>query len=99
MRARYYNPHLCRFINADPAGFSGGLNFYAYADGNPISMIDPFGLQAAGPINGVAYDPFTGQPLPTTGPIPTYGYFLNGALIGGLGALTVAVAAPVAVSG
>lgn len=44
MRARYYNPFICRFINPDPSGFSGGLNFYAYADGNPISFLDPFGL-------------------------------------------------------
>jgi RHS repeat-associated protein len=48
MRARYYNPYLCRFLNADPSGFSGGLNFYAYADGNPISLLDPFGLGAIG---------------------------------------------------
>jgi hypothetical protein len=48
MRARYYNPHLCRFINADPADFAGGLNFYAYADDNPVSMMDPFGLGAIG---------------------------------------------------
>jgi len=44
MRARYYNPWICRFMNADPSGFSGGLNWYAYASGNPVSMIDPFGL-------------------------------------------------------
>jgi uncharacterized protein RhaS with RHS repeats len=44
MRARYYNPYLCRFINADPSGFGGGLNFYAFADGNPVSETDPFGL-------------------------------------------------------
>ncbi len=46
MRARYYNPYLCRFINPDPSGFAGGLNWYAFADGNPISLIDPFGLGA-----------------------------------------------------
>jgi hypothetical protein len=46
MRARYYNPYLCRFINPDPVGFSGGMNFYAYADGNPVSNIDPFGFGA-----------------------------------------------------
>ena len=46
MRARYYNSYLCRFINPDPSGFSGGLNFYAYANGNPVSLIDPFGLSA-----------------------------------------------------
>lgn len=48
MHARYYNPYLCRFMNADPSGFEGGLNFYAFADGNPISLIDPFGLGAMG---------------------------------------------------
>ena len=48
MRARYYNPYLCRFISADPSGFGGGLNHYAYADGNPVSLIDPFGLGAIG---------------------------------------------------
>jgi len=46
MRSRFYNPYLCRFINADPSGFSGGLNFYAYANGNPVSLIDPFGFGA-----------------------------------------------------
>jgi len=53
MRARYYNPYLCRFINPDPVGFAGGLNWYAYADGNPVSFIDPFGLGAdsIGPIS------------------------------------------------
>ncbi len=46
MRARYYNPFLCRFINPDPTGFAGGLNFYTFANGNPISLLDPFGLAA-----------------------------------------------------
>ncbi len=44
MRARYYNPHLRRFINSDPSGFAGGMNFYAYANGNPLMFIDPSGL-------------------------------------------------------
>ena len=48
MQARYYNPYLCRFINPDPSGFGGGLNFYAYANGNPVSLIDPYGLGAIG---------------------------------------------------
>jgi RHS repeat-associated protein len=44
MRARYYSPNLMRFLNADPIGFSGGQNWFAYADGDPISKSDPFGL-------------------------------------------------------
>ena len=46
MRARYYNPYICWFINPDPASFSGGLNVYAYADGNPVNYLDPYGLWA-----------------------------------------------------
>jgi len=32
------------FLNADPIGFAGGLNWYQYAAGNPISYVDPSGL-------------------------------------------------------
>ena len=50
MRARYYSPELRRFINADIiAGEISNavtLNRYAYANGNPVSNIDPFGLSA-----------------------------------------------------
>ena len=50
MRARYYSPEMRRFINADiVAGKitnATTLNRYAYANGNPVSMIDPFGLAA-----------------------------------------------------
>ena len=50
MRARYYSPDLMRFINADIVAGSISnaitLNRYAYANGNPVSNIDPFGLSA-----------------------------------------------------
>ena len=50
MRARYYSPELRRFINADViAGEISNavtLNRYAYANGNPVSNIDPLGLSA-----------------------------------------------------
>ena len=50
MRARYYDPELRRFVNADilmgDIDNSPSLNRYAYANGNPISNIDPFGLAA-----------------------------------------------------
>jgi RHS repeat-associated protein len=55
MRARYYNPYLCRFINPDPSGFAGGLNFFAYANGNPVSYLDPFGLGAAEAATGSSW--------------------------------------------
>lgn len=50
MRARYYSPDMRRFINADIiAGKISNavtLNRYAYANGNPVSNVDPFGLSA-----------------------------------------------------
>ncbi len=50
MRARYYSPELRRFVNADIlAGEISNavtLNRYAYANGNPVSNVDPFGLSA-----------------------------------------------------
>ena len=50
MRARYYSPDMKRFINADiVAGMISNavtLNRYAYANGNPVSFVDPFGLSA-----------------------------------------------------
>ena len=48
MRARYYSPEMKRFINADiiPGKLSNAitLNRFAYANGNPVSLVDPFGL-------------------------------------------------------
>jgi RHS repeat-associated protein len=49
MRARYYSPSIGRFLNKDPIGFAGGLNMYAYVGGNPMNLIDPWGLKEWGP--------------------------------------------------
>jgi RHS repeat-associated protein len=56
-RARYYSPTFGRFISEDPLGFPGGPdpNTYAYAFDNPVSQIDPFGLD---PGNGCGFFDF-----------------------------------------
>jgi RHS repeat-associated protein len=51
-RARYYSPSLQRFISEDPIGVLGGVNVYAYASNNPISFVDPSGLDSFGDFVG-----------------------------------------------
>lgn len=47
MGARYYDPEVGRFLSADPIGFAGGLNAYAYCDNDPVNAVDPTGLYTA----------------------------------------------------
>ena len=53
MRARYYSPELQRFVNQDivvgDISNSNSLNRYTYVEGNPATMVDPFGLDAQKP--------------------------------------------------
>ena len=44
MRNRYYDPAAGQFTQTDPIGIAGGLNTYGFANGDPVSYSDPYGL-------------------------------------------------------
>jgi RHS repeat-associated protein len=43
-RYRFYDPQMGRYISQDPIGFRGGVNLYAYVEGDPVNWVDPLGL-------------------------------------------------------
>jgi RHS repeat-associated protein len=42
-RARYYNASIGRFLQTDPIGYDGGIDWYTYCRNNPCTLIDPTG--------------------------------------------------------
>jgi RHS repeat-associated protein len=43
-RNRVYDANTGQFTQEDPIGLAGGLNSYGYANGDPVSYSDPYGL-------------------------------------------------------
>jgi RHS repeat-associated protein len=50
---RYYDPRTGRYLTADPIGFAGGINVFAYVGNDPINWSDLLGLSKA------VFDPST----------------------------------------
>ena len=59
LQSRYYDPEICRFINADGLASTGqgilGCNMFAYCNNNPISSADADGTNPYGTLNIVDY--------------------------------------------
>jgi RHS repeat-associated protein len=44
LQQRYYDPLIGRFISPDRLGLAAGTNLYRYADNDPVTGVDPLGL-------------------------------------------------------
>jgi RHS repeat-associated protein len=42
---RYFDPKVGRYLTPDPIGQAGGLNLYAFVEGDAANFTDPLGLQ------------------------------------------------------
>ena len=57
-----------RWLNRDPIGIEGGINIYVYSQNNSISLVDPYGLQDAPPVQVPPVKPGNGPDGPAVGP-------------------------------
>ena len=45
---RDYDPRLGRYVQSDPTGLNGGLNYYSYVFANPLFFMDLLGTEVVG---------------------------------------------------
>ena len=95
--ARYFNPLIRRFVNSDPA--RDAWNWFAYANGNPASYVDPSGLAAnlannsgIGNLQSLGFSANEGSSILATTGVLTAPFIFEGTT----GAAVTASAAPVA---
>lgn len=85
--ARMYSPSQGRFMEPDPIGQAGGVNPYVYTENNPVNLVDPLGLDPAGPYPGSTNPVTRCHVCPHNDPKENAigGFFVGAPLVGMLG--------------
>lgn len=78
---RTYDPSTGRYLESDPSGLDGGLNTYGYVRANPLSFVDPLGLDASA-ISRVW--PIAGGAAAADGPAPIGDAIALGLVLGAI---------------